>query len=109
MRKLTIIRKKSFVASAGKMWVYMQSKETDSIEIKGINYKLVGKIKNGHTFETEMPDENTVILLTWWKMESSPLSPKVLIKSEWGDYTLYAKTKLNPLKGNPIVIYEGNK
>ena len=46
MRKLTIIREKTFVASAGKMEIYLLSNDSD-VEINGRKFILLDKIKNG--------------------------------------------------------------
>lgn len=102
MRTITIKRKKSFVAKVMKMYVYLKS-DNGNIPISGVKYKQIGIIKNGEMLEFEIAENVENILVCWYKSED--FNPALYeIKPGTDNVTLYAKAKLSPFKGNPVLL-----
>ena len=102
MRKLTIIREKTFVASAGKMEIYLLSNDGD-VEINGRKFILLDKIKNGKEFHTEISDEKGYLHMCYFGSKNfNPATYNIQAGNQ--NITIYLKAKFGPFSGNPITI-----
>lgn len=102
MRTITINRKKSFVGSAMKMYVYIFSQD-GNVNIGGMKYKLLGTLRNNGKLEFEISENAEKLHLCYWKSENFfPL--KYAIPQGTNNIQLNVKAKFNPFKGNPIVL-----
>ena len=64
MRKLTILRRSTFVACLGRMSVWFEDPVNPTATIDGRPCRLLGKIKNGETVTFEIPNEGGMLYVT---------------------------------------------
>ncbi len=106
MRKLTLIRKKSFVGCACRVFVYRTATEgeTPEIVLGGLPCILVAKLKNGKSAEIEIPDGDTTVWVS--NSRTFPDAYKAGFQYPAGAEpgTLYMKMRLSPFEGNPVVL-----
>ena len=111
MRKLTINRKKSFVASLVRIFIYLETKEEEAttnkdklIKIVDTTYKQVGTIANGKALTIEIPEETTKIMIAYSNNFPAQYNIRHTIPEGKEDIILNTRPKLSPLKGNPFII-----
>ncbi len=103
MRKLTIERKKTFVASLMKINVYTPGPNGTTL-VRGVRSSKLGEIKNGQTLTVDIGDEPMDLLFCYWEGENSAESPSYSVPAGVENVTVAVKPKFNPFRGNPIVI-----
>ena len=103
MRKLTIERKKTFVASLMKINVYTPD-ENGLTLIRGIRSSKLGEVKNGQVLTFELDEGERDLLFCYCNEENGSESPSYRVPAGSEDVTVTIKPKLNPFRGNPIVI-----
>ena len=64
MRKLTITRRRSFVASLAKMKVYLEDRQYGDTMVSGTPCRLLGTIKNGETVTFDIPNTAGMLFVT---------------------------------------------
>ncbi|MBN2540330.1 MAG: hypothetical protein JXB08_02275 [Bacilli bacterium] len=106
MRKLTLTRKRSFVASIMKIYIYIQTDEQPELVLQGVPLKLVTTMKNGETSEFEIPNEAVNLFVVFDKHIPNSFHTRTIINPGEAPVVLYTKPKLNPFRGNPFIIYE---
>jgi len=104
MREVTLIRKKTFVASLGKVMVYIQSSQVYDLFLEGVRCKRVGLLKNGQLINFEIPDSETILFVVFDQLLPERFHSKYIIPSGKQNIILYTKPKLKPREGNPFVI-----
>lgn len=101
MKKITITRKKTFVACLAKANVYIcDGSETSDITIGGQNCKHYGKLKNGETKTFEVPDTATRVYVTFDKLSSGYCNDVYILPQDTEEITLTGKCEFNPATGN---------
>jgi len=106
MRKLTLIRKKSFVASLMKVFIYVTSNLPGDKTLEGLNCRKVGELTNGKQETYEIPEEGIHLFVVFDRLLPDAFHCKKFIPPGKADVTLYTKPKLNPFLGNPFQIDE---
>ncbi len=93
MRKITVIRKKSFVGMAMKAHVYLSDNTAKKNAINGIPVLEVGHLKNGKSITFEMPEDARYVIVSGNKLTRATGNKKVLIPANDKDYVLSTKAK----------------
>lgn len=109
MRKVTLQRKKQFVAMAVKVRVCVKTEEEADIKLVDGNLKVVGVLKQGESIDIEIPEDATEIYVVYDKLLPQKFHAKYLIAAGTEDITLYTQARLNPFKGNPFVISDAEE
>ena len=107
MRKLTLKRKKQFVAMAVKVRICVRTEEEPDIKLVDANLKIVGYLKRAESIEFEIPNDATEVYLVFDKLLPQKFHAKYLVDAGEEDVTLYTQARFNPFKGNPFVITDG--
>jgi len=106
MRKLTLVRKKSFIGCACRVYVYrtVAEGEEPQIVLGGLPCVLASKLKNGKSEEIEIPDADATVWVS--NSRTFPDSYKAGFQYPAGAEpgTLYMKMKFSPFEGNPVVL-----
>ena len=102
MRNLTITRTKSFVASLGKMKVYIEDPDAGEITIQGVPCRKLGTLKNGETATFPISDLAAKVFVIADTMSRSFSNDYYPIPAGTEDVTLSGKNKYNPGAGNPF-------
>ena len=116
MRKLTVIREKSFVGSMGKVAIYMTDK-TDQFmytiahsiqpaQIEREKCQFLGILKNNSSLEVEVPETKIAVLAVYEGLGMFMITDHVDIPKGTEDVVLSGKATLAPLKGNPFIFYK---
>ena len=103
---MMLIRKKSFVASLMKVFVYVTSNLPGDMIIEGLNCRKVGELTNGKQATYEIPDEGAYLFVVFDRLLPEAFHCKKFIPPGSADVTLYTKPKLSPFLGNPFQIDE---
>lgn len=107
MRQLTIKRKKSFIASLAKIFVYLETnEEIDSKIINGRLFKQVGSITNGNEISINISNVRTKLLIAYSKIMPEHFHVTYVIDEGDKNVILYTKPKFSPSQGNPFTISE---
>ncbi|MDD2371640.1 MAG: hypothetical protein PHQ32_06545 [Firmicutes bacterium] len=108
MRKLTINRKKSFVASLVRIFTYIETKEIKSteniLEINNIKYKKVGTISNGKSSTIDIPKESTNIMIAYSNNFPKFYNVRHTFSEGNENVVINTRQKFSPFKGNPFII-----
>ena len=109
MRKVTLERKKSFVACLCAVYPYLSCGEAEAQRrLGGVPVKPVGKLKNGKTIEIEIPDEACTLFVAFSKNFPYSYFTHFCIGAGTDDIKLYTKSTFNPALGNAFVIFDEN-
>ncbi len=106
MRKLTISRKKSFVASLMKVYIYIQTDQEPELVLKGVPLKLQTTLKNGESTEFEISNDAVNLFVVYDKFVPQSFHAQKVILPGDDPVVLMTKPKLNPFLGNPFEIFE---
>jgi hypothetical protein len=106
MRKLTMKRKKSIVASIMKVYLYVEVKGEGEIELNHKPCKKLATIKNGKEAVVDIPEDAVSIFIVFDKHFPNRFKDEYQLEAGQDDVKLYTKPKLNPLKGNPFKIFK---
>ena len=102
MRTLTIERKKTFVASAMAMKVYIEDPESSDLQINGVSCRKLGKVKNGQMATFEISDEAARVYVVADKLSKNLCNEFYPIPAGTKDVSLSGKNHFNPAVGNPF-------
>lgn len=106
-RKVTLERKRSFVASIMKIYVYIQSRESSDLKLDDIDLKLIDPpLKNGKSITFDAPTDEVYVYVVFDKHFPKKFNAKFLIEAGEEDVKLFTKPRLNPYKGNPFTIFK---
>ncbi len=106
MRKLTMIRKKTFVASLMSAYLFVEVQGQGEMELRGVQCAQVATIKNGQSATVSIPETAVRIFIVFDKIMPKTFNTVYDLGTGAEDVTLYTKAKYNPFKGNPFVITE---
>lgn len=102
MRTLTIERKKTFVASAMAMKVYIEDPESSDLQINGVSCRKLGKVKNGQTVTFDISEEAARVYVVADKLSKNICNEFYPIPAGTEDIFLSGKNHFNPAAGNPF-------
>lgn len=106
MRKLTVIRRKTFVASLMKVYIYLESKDRSDLVLDRIQVIKIGELKKEEAASYEIPSDDVYFFVVFDKLFPNKYHTKHLIKASDKDVLIYIKARFSPFKGNPVVITE---
>lgn len=107
MRKLTIIRAKSFVGCLATMKVYIEDAEAGDTHICDIRCRKLGDLKNGQSAEFEIGEDEARIYVIADKLSANYCNDFYQLEAGSADITLTGRNKLNPAVGNAF-RFDGN-
>ena len=108
MRKLTINRRKTFVACAVKIFIYIETDDLlvsdKALFIYNKHFKPVGTISNGKTLIVDIPNETIDVMVAF--SANSPLLFNTCYSLSSGDKDVVLCTipRFSPILGNPFII-----
>ena len=104
MRKLILKRKKTFVASFGKIRAFIED-EQGELTLGGVKCREIGSLKNGGTGEYDITTESVYLFVVFSKVLPNEYHSCYQVPA--GDETveLFTAPKINPIKGNPFEIF----
>ena len=102
MRNLTITRTKSFVASLGKMKVYIEDPFTGDTVISGVNCRKLGDLKNGETATFPIGEEAARVYVIADQVSKNYSNDYYPLEAGTEDVVLTGKNHFNPGAGNPF-------
>jgi len=105
MRKLTLKREKSFVASIMKAYIYLQS-NSGELDLGYARATQVGVLKNSEELTLEIPNEGVYLFVVFDKLLPKKYNTSFWVPEGKDDIALFTKAKFNPFKGNPFMIYQ---
>lgn len=100
MRNLTVVRQKSFVGSLMKAKIYLTTTAKQTLIVNKHDFEKVGEIKNNSTITISIPIHEVYFVVGYDKFSNY----SYLVPAGDDDLCLYIKPKLNPFKGNPMII-----
>jgi len=108
MRKLSILRTKSFVGCLAKMKIYIEDPSSDELMINGTPCRKLGVIKNGETKEFEIGDEASKVFVIADKLSKNYCNEFYALPEGSDDIYLSGKNHYNPAGGNPFLFDANN-
>lgn len=102
MRNLTITRTKSFVASLGKMKVYIEDPDASEILINGVPCRKLGDLKNGETQTFPISEQAAKVFVIADSMSRNYSNDYYPLSAGSEDVTVTGKNRYNPGAGNPF-------
>ncbi|MCK5731389.1 MAG: hypothetical protein KAH13_00070 [Tenericutes bacterium] len=105
MRKLTLKRKRRFVAAIMKIYIYLEVDGQGDLTLDDINCRKVGTLKNGASLNIDVPNKDFHIFVVYDKRFPQKFFTKLRVHSGENDIILNTKAKYDPFRGNPFVIY----
>lgn len=107
MRKLTIQRKKTFVACLAKMKVYIEDGAFGDTTIDGVLCRKLGELKNGETKTFEVGDESAKVFVIADQLSRNYCNDYYQLPEGEEDITLSGKNRFNITTGNAF-CFDGN-
>lgn len=107
MRKLTIKRTKSFVASHVSLKVYIEDETSDELVINGVSCRKIGVLKNGEEGVFQIGEEATRVYVIADKLSKNYCNEFYEIPAGVDDIHLSGKNKFNLANGNAF-RFDGN-
>lgn len=104
MRKIIINRKKAFAGCVSKVLIYTIDKIEEGVKITKEKCSFLGEIKNGAFLETEIPENEIIILAAYDSLGVFMVTDHIVISKGSEDVVINGKVKLNPSKGNPFIF-----
>lgn len=104
MRKLTIIRKKTFIASISKVFIYSIHEHIKDEEITKDMCTYLGEIKNGKSLEVVIEESEVTILAAYESLGIFMITDYITLPEGNQNITLEGKAKFNPAMGNPFLF-----
>lgn len=108
MRKLTITREKSFVASLAKMKIYIEDPEMGDLPINGVPCRKLGDLKNGETVSFEVSKRALKVYVISDKLSKDYSNDFVVLPEGDEEVVLSGKNRFNPAAGNAF-RFNGNE
>ncbi len=107
MRKLTLQRKKSFIACLCSIYVYIScEKEKAERTLGNIPCKLMGKLKNGKSIVLDISEEPTHVFVAYSRNFPEKYHTSFYLLPGKEDVSLFTEPEFNPANGNPFTIFE---
>lgn len=106
MRRLTMKRKKSIVASIMKIYLYLEVEGDGDIKLNNIPCVKLATIKNGKEATLEIPENALSVFVVFDRLFPNKFKAQYRLDAGSEDVELFTKPKLNPFKGNPFYIYK---
>ena len=100
MRKLTITRNKTFVASLVKMKVYIEDREANDLVINDVPCRKLGELKNGEQKTFEISNDEAKVFVIADKLSKNFCNEFYRLPEGEEDVELTGKNKYNPANGN---------
>lgn len=107
MRKLTILRKKTFVGCAAKMKVYIEDPWKPELTIAGVGCRKLGEIKNGESATYEVSDASVRVFVIADKLSRDMCNDFYTLPAGEEDVSLSGQCRYNPAVGNAF-RFDGN-
>lgn len=104
MRKLTIHRQKSFVASLMKVKIYITDPVECDLEINKQKCRKLGELKNGETKEFDVISGAATVYAIYDTFTQNSCFGKYELPCSDDNITITGKSTLAPKKGNPFVF-----
>lgn len=102
MRNLTITRTKSFVASLGKMKVYIEDPDSSELLINGVPCRKLGDLKNGETRTFPIGEQAAKVFVIGDQLSRNYSNDYYPLPAGTEDITVTGKNAYNPGAGNPF-------
>lgn len=100
MRKLTITRRKTFVASMAKMKVYIEDHSASEITINDIPCRKLGDLKNGEEKTFEISEDAAKIFVIADSLSKDYCNDVYELPEGNEDVALTGRNQYNPINGN---------
>ena len=105
MRKLTVNRKRSFVACACGVYIYVQCKNGQAdLTLDGVPCKNMGKVKNGKSITVDVSTDEFKAFVVYSKTQPQNYHSAFTVPAGESDVTLYTRPYYNPAMGNPFTL-----
>ena len=104
MRKLTIKRRKSIVASLMKVKIYIEDNKDYGRIIFGYPCKEVGRVKNNSELVIEIDNNEHRIFADVTLQVTDVYADMIIIPAGEEDVIISGKNVYSPFKGNPFVF-----
>lgn len=104
MRKLTIIRKKSFVACLMKVKMYIVDDKICHRNIQGYPCKEIGRLSNNSQLVIEIDNNEHKIFADVDLQATDSFADMKVIPAGEEDVVISGKNVFSPFKGNPFVF-----
>lgn len=108
MRKLTITRKKSFVASLAKYKIYIEDENSDDIVINGVSCRKLGEIKNAESQSFDIDDSAAKVFVIADKLSKNYCNDYYELPEGQDDIFLSGKATMSAGLGNPFCFDNNN-
>jgi len=108
MRRLTIIRQKSFVACLSKTKIYVEDADSRDLVIKGVQCRYLGSVKNGETVSFEIGDSGAKLFAIAGKSSKEYCNELYVLPEGSEDITLSGKHQYDPSSGNAFRFDNNN-
>ncbi len=105
MRKLTLTRLKTVVASAVKLRVYIEVEKDGELVLSGVPCSKAAELKNGGSMTADIHDGECRVFAVYDKFFPDRYHAMYVIPAGIGDVSLSAKARFSPFKGNPFEIF----
>lgn len=102
MRNLTIERRKRFVASLAKMYVYLEDAEAGDIDINGVRCRKVGALANGGSLVFPIGNEAVRVYVSSKALARGMYAELYEVPAGEYDMTLTGQNIYSPASGNPF-------
>jgi hypothetical protein len=104
MRKLTVKRRKSFVASLMKVKLYVSDETSNEITIIGVKCRQIGEVANGKEASFDIDNNEVVLFAIIDKVSKDFCNDKIVVKAGEEDACVTGKNKFSPFSGNPFIF-----
>lgn len=104
MRKLTITRTKSFVGCLIDMQVYIETPNTGSIIINGVNCAKLADLKNGETISVNISDNAAKVFVIADSLSKEYCNDFYQLPEGGEDVTLTGRNRFSLLSGNAYIF-----
>ena len=104
MRKLSILRTKSFVGCLATVKVYIEDEQSSDLVINGVPCKKLGTLKNGETKEFEIGDGAAKVYVIADKLSKNFCNEFYALPEGSEDIYLSGRNRYNPANGNAFLF-----
>ena len=108
MRKLTLVRNKSFVASLAKMKVYIEDPYSNDIVINNVSCRKLGDLGNGEIKTFEVENNAAKVYVIAGAMSKSYCNDFYELPEGEEDIVLVGQNRYNPANGNAFRFENNN-
>lgn len=105
MRKLTVNRKRAFVACACGVYIYIECAPNKAdTTLDGVPCKNMGKVKNGKSITIDVPFGAFKAFVAYSKTQPQKYHTGFAVPAGENDVTLYTRPYYDPAMGNPFTL-----